>query len=60
MGRSSIFIVNGFMGFTFFFVLILYNVLFSKLALALFQNSGLVELSGLNDDNLLVYVMQQR
>ena len=57
MGRSSIFIVNGFMGVTFFFVLIMYNILFSKLALSLFQNSGIVELSGVSDDNLLLYVL---
>ena len=45
------------MGVTFFFVLIMYNILFSKLALSLFQNSGIIELSGVSDDNLLLYVL---
>jgi len=47
MGRSSIYIVNAFFTFIFFGVLILYNILFSNVAVQLFNKSGLVALSGL-------------
>ena len=41
MGRSSIYLVNGFFMAIFFGALILYNVLFSNVALQLFNKSGL-------------------
>jgi len=57
MGRSSIYIINGFFTCIFFGVLILYNVLFSNVAVQLFNKSGLYEFSGLKKDNMLVVVL---
>ena len=47
MGRSSIYLINCFMIFIFFFIMVIYNIQFSTLALSLFKNSGLVEYAGL-------------
>jgi sodium-coupled neutral amino acid transporter 7/8 len=57
MGRSSIYIINGFFASIFFGVLIMYNVLFSNVAVQLFNKSGLVALSGVSKGNPLVVVL---
>jgi len=46
MGRSGIFIVNSLMTFVFFFIMVIYSIQFSTLALSLFKNSGLIQLCG--------------
>lgn len=58
MGKSSIYIVNAFFAFIFLGVLILFNVLFSNVAVQLFNKSGLIALSGLKKDNVLRYIME--
>jgi len=57
MGKTSIYIVNAFFVFIFFGVLIMYNVLFSNVAVSVFHKSGLIALSGLQKDNLLVVIL---
>lgn len=60
MGRSSIYIVNASFTFIFFMVLILYNVLFSNVAVQLFKKSGFVELTGIAPTNQLIILMETR
>ena len=60
MGRSSIYIINGFFASIFFGVLIMYNVLFSNVAVQLFTKSGLVALTGVSKGNPLVVLLSQR
>ena len=58
MGHRSIYIINAFMALIFFFILVIYNIQFSTLALSLFQNSGLIELTGLEKGNAFLWVLE--
>jgi len=58
MGHRSIYIINAFMAFIFFFILVIYNIQFSTLALSLFHNSGLIEITGLEKGNAFLWVME--
>jgi hypothetical protein len=54
MGRSSIFVINGLFMAIFFGVLILCNVLFSNVAVQLFNKSGLAKQAGLVEGGMVL------